>query len=568
MFVAAGAVLSIGIAAAPAVAAPDKTQLAHAQGGTRSTGFPGPHNSRISVQLAGTGRFNLGARPDAAGDATGGSYSLTYVWPSSPGTSYTSLNIDGQTVIYGDAPGTQILAPHDDGPYSNTSSWRYGDLEVTQTLTLVSSQTGQDADAVAARYRVTNRGAVSHSLGLRVMQDTDVNNNDAAPFRVPGVGPLSTERDFAGSAVPTSFQIYADLADATHIGAATLRGLSVGADPDRLVIANWGRLYNASWDYTPVVGQATGDSAYAVWWNPQTLAPSATRSYETRIGVSVVSTSLDGNLGLGVSGPQRLSAVENHYSPNPFPVTATVDNNRATAMTSLAATLDLPGSLTLAEGSATKNIGTLGAGQETEVTWMVRAAGSGVFRNLTYSVSAANGQGDHTSVSRDVFVPGLNVPGTLGGAWPDDEGGLTLYYDYGGDHRYLGNVYQGGANWNAADAHVRVQQWPGVPYQLNIPVVDTYRRDTWWGLTVWANDCSVCRYTRNTIYLNQRTLDPESDFQRTKVATHEMGHAFGLAHPADNGSANSSLQTIMRQGRLTINTPQTHDTDQMKALYP
>lgn len=162
------------------------------------------------------------------------------------------------------------------------------------------------------------------------------------------------------------------------------------------------------------------------------------------------------------------------------------------------------------------------------------------------------------------------VSGTFGGEWPYDGNELTLHYSYGGAHRYLGNVIQGVANWNATDTNVNFVPWPGAPAADHIPFVDVYLPDTWWGYTFFAEgECSTCGYTRNVIGLNQRTLDPESDAQRTKVATHELGHALGLEHPY--GYVSASTPSLMWKGLLggaIKGTPQPYDITRVNGMYP
>jgi hypothetical protein len=163
-----------------------------------------------------------------------------------------------------------------------------------------------------------------------------------------------------------------------------------------------------------------------------------------------------------------------------------------------------------------------------------------------------------------------DVAGTFGGEWPYNGQQLVLNYTYGGAHRYLGNVVQGAQNWNNAGTKVHLQAWPGVPEAINIPIVDVNLSDTWWGMTLFADDCLNCGYTRNSIELNQRTLDPEPDEQRTKTATHELGHALGLEHPSEYG-VSTSVPSVMWQGLLNDHvksTPQQLDIDHINAEYP
>jgi len=147
----------------------------------------------------------------------------------------------------------------------------------------------------------------------------------------------------------------------------------------------------------------------------------------------------------------------------------------------------------------------------------------------------------------------------LGGKW-SRTGDFKLYFSYGGGHRYYGNVWQGAANWSNTPTHVNIAPWPGIPYAIHIDVFDTYTSATWWGMTSWS-PCSSCTYSRNNYQLNQRTLDPENDFTRTKVATHEFGHNIGLAHPP------SGTTSIMNQGYLSYNTPRQYDINDLNTLY-
>lgn len=121
-----------------------------------------------------------------------------------------------------------------------------------------------------------------------------------------------------------------------------------------------------------------------------------------------------------------------------------------------------------------------------------------------------------SQVSNDVtqeWIP--SVAGTFGGAWPFNGSLRTLYYTYGGGHRYLGNIVQGASNWAAAPTKIKIEPWPGVPAPIHLPVQDVYRNDSWWGMTVFTDDCVECGYTSNAILMNQRTLDRESDAQST-----------------------------------------------------
>jgi uncharacterized repeat protein (TIGR01451 family) len=398
-----------GSAAAEAPIVPDKQSSSGAQ--TQATQAPevstlGPANPRLAVQVGSDGRFNMGAFPDASGGQTTTSFDLMFRWPSAPGTSFTTLRIDSADYVYG-ATGTVVSAPQDAGASTNLSSWLIGDVRVTQKLEIATNpQTGL-VDAARISYQVENTGSISHSVGLRFMNDTEINYNDGAPFRVPGQGAITTENEYLGAQIPDSFSVFYSLSDNQHVASATLRGAGC-TPPDRLVVAAWPSISQTAYDYSVTAGrQITSDSAYALYWNPTALAPGASRTYVTYYGLGEFDADLTPPLALGVTGPASLSVAGSGYSPNPFTVTATVLNNGTQTAVGVQLTLTLPAGLTLASGSAMQSLGDLAVNAERQVSWSVRAQPRSQAATLDYSVTASAANAASKTVSRGVLVPVL-----------------------------------------------------------------------------------------------------------------------------------------------------------------
>lgn len=170
-------------------------------------------------------------------------------------------------------------------------------------------------------------------------------------------------------------------------------------------------------------------------------------------------------------------------------------------------------------------------------------------------------------VTQRWFAP---VNGAFGSAWPAPDGDLVIQYSYGGEHRYLGNVFRGAENWNDTDAPVTFSQWQGGDSAIQIRVTDIYSDGDWWGLAYKSSDPIDEAFTQRTIYLNQRMLDPEGDEQRTKVATHEFGHAIGLQHTTAVSGLPKNTPSVMWQGLVGGNvrsTPQPIDVSRVDGLY-
>ncbi len=364
-------------------------------------------NDRLAVLVGSDGHFNIGAFPDPlTGGSTSGSWNLTFRWPSAPWSSYTTFRIDGVDSIYGNA-GTVVQTPVNTGQHTNQSIWKIGDIEITQTLQIVFNNQTNEEDVAKISYEVKNTGLISHEVGSRIMLDTDLNYNDGAPFRVPGDGIITTEKEYIGAAIPDTFTVYYNVTDDVHVSAATLKGGGI-ISPDRLVLARWPGISGSAYDFTVSPGSAlTYDSAYAVYWNPTLLAPGESRIYTTFYGLARLQADLTPPLALGITAPATLSVINNAYSPNPFAIMATVLNNGSATAENVTVALNLTNELTFISGTQTQNLGNLPIGQERQVSWSVHAAHQDSEQTLTYSVDAVATNASLKNVSGQIILPAI-----------------------------------------------------------------------------------------------------------------------------------------------------------------
>ncbi|NJO81355.1 MAG: hypothetical protein HC828_00430 [Blastochloris sp.] len=350
----------------------------------------------------------MGAFPNpATGGSTADSWDLMFAWPNPPDTSFTTIRIGGNDFVYGSA-GTLITAPTNVDTRTNRSRWRINDIDTTQELKLVENpQTGQ-IDAARISYTLRNTASVARAVGLRVMIDTQINDADGAPFRIPGRGIITNETDLLGADVPDNFQVFFQVDNSERVAAGTLVG-GAATRPDRLVLANWRRIRETDYAFTPDPSVSFGgdDSAYAVYWNPVTLAPGETLTYATLYGLAEIEADLRPPLALAVSSPATLTVEEDQYIPNPFDITATVLNNGTAPATAVQATLNLTGTagLTLVEGEQTQVIGDLPVGEERQVTWRVQAAPQGRTETIPFAVAVEATNAEDKIVTRSITLP-------------------------------------------------------------------------------------------------------------------------------------------------------------------
>lgn len=81
-----------------------------------------PSNDYLSILVGADAKFNSGA----TGVIIGQSYNISFAWPSSPGTSFTTIRIDGIDYIYG-IGGTMVQSPTELPDLKNESIWLYYD---------------------------------------------------------------------------------------------------------------------------------------------------------------------------------------------------------------------------------------------------------------------------------------------------------------------------------------------------------------------------------------------------------------------------------------------------------
>lgn len=330
-------------------------------------------NAFVQAQVDSSGRFNA-ALNETESD---GWFNIVYDWPSNPGTSFTSLKVDGQDVVYGDLTTGEFLAApaNNEALTANDSVWKTGDVTVRQVLSAgVNPATGLP-DALQIRYVITNTGETEHEVGLRLMIDTMVAGNDAAPFKVPGangVESVNYERDYLGSDVPAFWQVFNDFNIPGYSAQYSMEGRDA-TTPDRFTIANWSSIRSTRWDYSISEGGQTGDSAVGMWWNPDTLAPGEQRIITTYYGRPGVG----GESSLVLSGRKSLSYDE--WQTSPFKLISYLSNSTGASLNNVRLQIEPEDGLILDGTAAEQTVGQVEPGQTIQTDWKLKATAAGKY---------------------------------------------------------------------------------------------------------------------------------------------------------------------------------------------
>jgi hypothetical protein len=167
------------------------------------------------------------------------------------------------------------------------------------------------------------------------------------------------------------------------------------------------------WDYAREAGRSNGDSAVCLYWNEQELSEGDTLSCKTFYGLSALQQDLRPPLAVALTGATRLEVVKNkdgkeEYSPNPYTVTAYIQNIGTGTATNARITLNLPSGMEIVEGDKTVDLGDIPVGtKQYQVSWKVKVAPSPVDKTEKYGVTVVADNADEKTLEREIFIPKL-----------------------------------------------------------------------------------------------------------------------------------------------------------------
>lgn len=278
-------------------------------------------NDFLSLSMSGT-RFSINTTGGSSENTKDNNKKLLY----GGDTSYTTINIDGTSIVYGDSNITETPV-FDQALAANISAMNYSNVHVQQKVSLMyNTATGND-DTVEIKYTITNNDTISHQVGTRIMMDTMLGNNDDAPFRVPGIGVVTTEIEVSGNDIPQFWQAFYNLSSPSVIAQGSLLKDTTNP-PDKVQFTNWSKIKESVWNYQVKPSSNNGDSAVSIIWQPTELAAGQTKTYTIYYGLSEFTQELTPPLAISVymDGFVELPRVNNEIQSTEFDVVAYLEN--------------------------------------------------------------------------------------------------------------------------------------------------------------------------------------------------------------------------------------------------
>lgn len=160
--------------------------------------------------------------------------SLLYGFPGAS-SSVTTIQIDGKSHKYGTYGGEVIISEEE---ASITNCQEIEGIQITQEYKIAENPATGKEDCVKIRYTLKNTSEEEKNAGIRIMLDTMLGDNDAAPFRIAGYGSITKETEFTKEEIPRYWQAFDSLVSQTVTAQGTFYR-SNAERPDKVQFINW-----------------------------------------------------------------------------------------------------------------------------------------------------------------------------------------------------------------------------------------------------------------------------------------------------------------------------------------
>ena len=322
-------------------------------------------------------------------------------------TSMTALSLDGREFFYSSANWQRNLATK-----SIDSTMTKNNVSISQSYKFVRSTSTDREDLVEISYTVKNNSNSSKKFGMRIMIDTMLGDNDEAPFRIPGTGAVTKEKQYNGDDIPAYYQAFDDLANPTVVSYGCFDKTSQNK-PDYVQFAYWRKQNNDNLENRVDENSLIGDSSVNSIWRVKTLSAGETKVYKMYYGLGSLQTST-GTLDFSGTSEKVATVNDDFTGYNPSSVMAFIKNPSDTDLKNVKVTLNLCDGLNLKNSadSVTVDVGTLKSGEEKQLSWDVIFDIAKKGQKLNYSITAtADGIKDQT-VDLSTLLPTFEVPTT------------------------------------------------------------------------------------------------------------------------------------------------------------
>jgi outer membrane protein OmpA-like peptidoglycan-associated protein len=231
------------------------------------------------------GRFTIGA----------GSKRLMYGYPIPYSTSHFVVAVDGKYASNNPRFNSDIeyltgtlMHTGDEASAHTEITFTFNGVDITQRLVPVDGgfrdvKVGGWGQYYRIEYEINNRSTEPRKVGLTLLIDTMIDDNDASQMDADGTR-VSNQTSFTGAAVPGEVFVYRVPGNSSELTAALVTARGKAVKPDYLYVGRWPYLHSVVWDVSLADGGYT-DSGLLLKWNETTVPAGGERYVATHYGL-------------------------------------------------------------------------------------------------------------------------------------------------------------------------------------------------------------------------------------------------------------------------------------------
>lgn len=319
-------------------------------------------------------------------------------------TSNLMLNVDGVNDEFYNNAANGVVDGDSIKDVDNTNEY----ISCERSLKFIPNKVNGNKNVVEVKFTATNTSNESHMVGGRIMLDTMLGSNDDAPFRIAGVGAVTTRMQFNSDEIPAMYQAFDDLENPTIVSTGYFASGSY--KPDYVQFNNYWESKDA---YEPSCNTSSslGDSVVNSIWKPVELAPGESKDFITYYGLGEIEIT-KGSLTLGATRTASSFEVnEEGNGYNPISVTAYLKNSSAVDIANAQVAIEVSDGVSVAEGDSTVTYEVMAPAEEQMKTWVINADPSYTEKTVTVKITAKADNIDSIEPIEYTFtVPALAAP--------------------------------------------------------------------------------------------------------------------------------------------------------------
>ncbi|MBC8145539.1 MAG: OmpA family protein, partial [bacterium] len=251
----------------------------------------------VAIVATGCASFDLGrtAREDGRFTIGASGHRLMYGYPIPYSTSHFVVSVDGKYASNSPHFPTDIeylsgslTTKGEPGSPTKEITFRFGEVDIKQRLVPVDKNLNELAPGGFGRYyrieyEIENYGQTTHTVGLSLLIDTMIDDNDASQMDADGTR-IARQTQFDGRRVPDEVLVYRVAGNLNETTGSLITAKSRGVRPDVMAVGRWPYFHSVVWDFAAQDAEYT-DSAILLRWNEQPIAPRAMRYIATYYGL-------------------------------------------------------------------------------------------------------------------------------------------------------------------------------------------------------------------------------------------------------------------------------------------